>query len=396
MQWASSLSQLSAQEDALDECAAAIHAQLRSARADLVVMFASPHHDRLSSPLAAAVQRRFPGATILGCSGEGVIGNGREVEHSAALSMTAAHLPQVLIRGFHVRNDGLPSPDAPPDDWASYLNVPLDEEAHFLVLADPMSMNGDALLSGLDFAYPAAAKIGGLASGARGPNHALFLGDMTYRDGAVGVALGGNIVVDTVVAQGCRPVGSAMRITQAQHNLLLGIDGQPPIEVLQHLYESLGPRDRDLVQHNLFMGIAMDPLIDEATAGEFLIRNVIGIDPHRGALAIGALLSEGQIVQFHVRDAETSGEDLRGSLNNYLSAAGEWGAAGALLFQCTGRGEYLYGEAGHDSAVFAELAGGLPLGGFFCNGEIGPVAGTTYLHGYTSSFAIFRPKVSVS
>ena len=97
-------------------------------------------------------------------------------------------------------------------------------------------------------------------------------------------------------------------------------------------------------------------------------------------------------MQFHVRDAETSAEDLRNALAGYLRGVGDRNAAAALMFQCTGRGQYLYGEEGHDTDVFNEMVGSLPMGGFFCNGEIGPVGGSTYLHGYTSSFAIFRER----
>ena len=174
---------------------------------------------------------------------------------------------------------------------------------------------------------------------------------------------------------------------------VLSLDGETPLQTLQHLFETLPPRDQELIQRNLFMGVAMDPLLEDVRQGDFLVRNVIGIDPKRGAVAVGALLREGQIVQFHVRDAETSAEDLRLSLSGYLASSAER-ATGALMFSCTGRGRYLYGKPDHDTAVFHELIGDLPLGGFFCNGEIGPVAGTTYLHGYTSSFGIFRPRVT--
>ena len=174
----------------------------------------------------------------------------------------------------------------------------------------------------------------------------------------------------------------------------MSVDGERPLDRLQHLYERLHERDRRLVHRNLFMGVAMDPLLEKPAAGDFLIRNVMGVDPRGGAVAIGALIREGQIVQFHVRDAETSAEDLRRSLADYVQSARGSAAAGALLFSCTGRGRYLYGEPDHDTGIFGEMVGGLPLGGFFCNGEIGPVAGTTYLHGYTSSFALFRPRTA--
>jgi small ligand-binding sensory domain FIST len=98
-----------------------------------------------------------------------------------------------------------------------------------------------------------------------------------------------------------------------------------------------------------------------------------------------------QAVQFHLRDARTAAEDLSQHLERYR--AGSTGAAspqGALLFSCVGRGMHLYGRPDHDTSLFEGALGSIPLGGFFCNGEIGPVGGTTFLHGYTSAFALFR------
>ena len=395
MLWGSSLSRHTTLDAALDECAAALDGQLggAAAGADLAAVFASAAFLREPRRLAGALRERFPAATIVGCSGAGVIGSGQEEEDAAALSVTAAVMPGVALSPFHLTRADLPSPDAAPQAWADATGAPADSSPHFLILADPFTMDGEALINGLDYAFPGAAKIGGLASGGNQlAPHALFLNDDVHREGAVGVAFSGNVVVDTVVAQGCRPIGEPMRITQAEHNFILSVDGERPIEMLQRLYQSLGERDRQLVQRNLFMGVAMDPLLERPAAGDFLIRNVMGVDPRQGAVAVGAIVREGQIVQFHVRDAETSAEDLRRSLADYLQAAGGRSAAGALLFSCTGRGRYLYGEPDHDTGVFGEMVGALPLGGFFCNGEIGPVAGTTYLHGYTSSFGLFRPR----
>ena len=398
MRWESSLSRQNDLDAALDECAAAIGASLGDpAAADFAAVFASPRFTRQASALAAGAAARFPNAALIGCSAAGVIGSGREEEDQAALSVTAGVLPDVTVSTFHVRADDLPSPDAPPDAWSAVVGAPLDADPHFVVLAEPFSMDGEALLAGLDYAYPRAVKIGGLASGGNQlAPHALFRNGETRREGAVGAALSGNIVIDSVVAQGCRPIGSPMRVTGAEGNMLYTLDGESSLDRLRRVYDSLPPRDQELIRRNLFMGVAMDPLAERAGGGEFLIRNVMGIDPRAGAVAVAASLREGQLVQFHVRDAETSADDLRGSLADYASAAGERGAAGALLFSCTGRGRHLYGRPDHDTDLFRDALGPLPLGGFFCNGEIGPVAGTTYLHGYTSSFALFRPRVGAA
>ena len=139
----------------------------------------------------------------------------------------------------------------------------------------------------------------------------------------------------------------------------------------------------------------MDEFTDEPQQGDFLIRNVMGMDERNGMLSIGETLKEGQIVQFHLRDAETSAQDLDALLTEYARVHPIYEDTGALLFSCLGRGSGFYGRPDHDTDMFKEKVNGMPLTGFFCNGEIGPVAGTTFLHGYTSSFGIFRPKHGV-
>jgi small ligand-binding sensory domain FIST len=202
------------------------------------------------------------------------------------------------------------------------------------------------------------------------------------------VTISGEIDVDTIVAQGCRPIGQPSFVTRCQRNVLFEIDGRPPLRVLEELYQTLGERDRELFRHSLFLGIVMNELQHEYRQGDFLIRNLIGIDQEAGAIAVGAMLHEGMVVQYHLRDARTSAEDLESLLARYEVTE----PGGSLLFSCLGRGVHLYGRPDHDTDLFRRRLGEVPLGGFFCNGEIGPVQGRTFLHGYTSSFGIFRPR----
>jgi small ligand-binding sensory domain FIST len=220
----------------------------------------------------------------------------------------------------------------------------------------------------------------------------LFEGGKVKRSGAVGVAFAGDLSVETVVAQGCRPVGKPMVVTECERNVIRKLDAGTPLEVIRGLFNSAETRDRRLIRRSLQIGIVMDPLSDQFAAGDFLIRNVIGADEQTGAVAVGELVREGQVVQFHVRDAEAADEDLRAMLERCVERLDGDEPAAALLFQCLGRGQHLFGSPDHDTAVFNEMVAPVPLAGFFCNGEIGPVGGTTFLHGYTSSFALFRPK----
>ena len=393
MKWASAISEQTSLEGAIDDCASSLRAQFDDGPPDLAVTFVSPHYESGYDRVIDLVQQGLGQLTVLGCSGGGIIGNGLEVEQRPALSITAARLPNVDITGFHVEAGDLPDMDAAPDAWQNLVGVAPEQDPHFVMLADPFSFPVPNLLMGLDYAFGRAAKIGGLASGAQQQGgNALFLGDQVHRSGAVGVALRGNIMVDTVVAQGCRPVGQPMRVTKCARNMLAELDGQPPMNLLRELFQKSGERDRQLMRTSLFLGVVMDELIDNPRQGDFLVRNVVGMDERSGVLAIGEMLKEGQLVQFHLRDAQTSAEDLVEALEQYNMDNRENTAQGALLFSCLGRGQYLYGRANHDTGIFQEKLGSVPLGGFFCNGEIGPVSGTTFLHGYTSSFGIFRAR----
>lgn len=412
MRWASALSTRPFLEAAVEEVVVQAQTALQ-ASADLGFVFISSAFASEYSRLLPLLRDKLPGVTIVGCSGGGIVGmsqrgKAREVEEEPALSLTLAHLPEVKVTPFYVSASDLPDLDSPPDTWTALIKVPPSELPNFVLLADLPRVND--LLQGLDFAYPGAPKVGGLASsgmlgsGATG----LFCHDRFYREGAVGVALSGNIVLDTIVAQGCRPIGQPYWVTEGERNILLAMqedDGsglpsdrcavnRSPLEQLQDLVQALSEDDRQLAQQNhIFIGVAQNGFKQTLEPGDFLIRNLLGVDPRVGAIAIGDLIRPGQRIQFHLRDAETSAEDLDLLLRRYVQAGkSNPSPVGALMFSCLGRGEGLYGEPNFDSQLVNEYLAELPIAGFFCNGEIGPVGGSTFLHGYTSVFGIYRKK----
>ena len=202
------------------------------------------------------IQAKFPQAVFVGCSAAGVLGGGIEIEDAKAVSLFVADLPDVHIIPFRADSQNTPSPDASPEDWNKVLGVSADDNPQFLVFMDNFSKPGAALLEGMDFAFPLSVKIGGLASGGSGPRtQALYLNHDVFFDGAVGVALFGEIVFDPVVAQGCRPIGQPSLITKCHNNLLLELENEIPISYLQQLFRQLNERDQILMQGNLFLGI---------------------------------------------------------------------------------------------------------------------------------------------
>ena len=385
MRWVSAISTAASLDDALAETAAALAAQLAPARADLVLAFVTDHHASGFAQLSTGLARRFPGALVAGCTAGGAIGGGEEVEHRPALALVAANLPAVRLTGLHLGPD--------PTDWppAHARGAGEDEPTAVLLLPCPLTSPTEQLLAWTDERWPHAVKIGGLASGgmtSHGPAaNTLFLGDTRHREGAVVVTFAGDIAVDTIVAQGCRPIGPVFAVTKGLGNVILELDGEPALAQLERLHATLTPEERALCRHSLFIGLHAGPggRGRGVRRRDVLVRNIMGCDRRAGAIAIAAPIAVGDVVQFHLRDAETSDQDLR-----ELLAEPQAAAAGALLFSCVGRGQLLYGHAGHDSRAFREAFGAVPLAGFFCNGEIGPVGGRTFMHGYTSAFALFR------
>jgi len=226
--------------------------------------------------------------------------------------------------------------------------------------------------------------MGGMASGGTGSGETrLFLDDRVVDTGAVGVRMPG-IRIRALVSQGCRPIGNAYTVTRTERNVVHELGGRPPLERLQELVTTLSPRDRELVSRGLHVGRVIDEYKAEPERGDFLIRGVTGVDPQSGALAVADRIEVGETIQFHVRDAATADEDLRTLLEHEAEPA-----AGALLFTCNGRGSRLFSSPDHDASLVSEKLGGLPLAGFNCAGEIGPVGGKNFLHGFTASIALF-------
>ena len=392
MKWASHLSTQNNIEACVDESVEAILSQMDGKSVDLTIIFVSPQFKDKYEEIPKLIRDRISSRHFLGCSGGGIIGGGKEAEQQAAFSITCANLPDVEIQGIHTDTMKLPDQDTAPSVWREWLGVDVEKNPSFIFLADPFSFQGEEFLAGVDFAYPNSSKVGGLASGAQAQGgNALYLDDKIYNNGLIGLALSGNIGMDTIVAQGCRPIGEPVKVSKCDGTLLTGMDGQPPLELLQSVYEGLDENDKSLVQTSLFLGIEMDPLKDNPQQGDFLIRNIMGVEREIGGIHVGTLLREGQLVQFHLRDKAMSAEDLKLMLTRYKANKNFKNTSGALLFSCLGRGQYLYGKPNHDSDMFHDHIGDIPLGGFFCNGEIGPVGKTTFLHGYTSSFGIFHP-----
>ncbi|MFN8506386.1 MAG: FIST N-terminal domain-containing protein [Dehalococcoidia bacterium] len=359
--------------------------------ADAVFVFASSHYLAAFGDILGVVQERLRPKTLLGCSGQAVIGTGREMEGVPALSVLSLRLPGAMLRAFHITQEFLALAEA-PEAWHEALGLRPEAVNAWVILADPFTFDSEALLARLSSAYPGVPLVGGMASSAGVGQHTqLFLGSEVHHSGALLLAIGGAWGVRPVVSQGAAPIGETWTITEADRNIVRAIGGRPPLEVLVDTLRALPPDVQQRASRNLLVGLAMDEYRDEFRRGDFLIRNLLGADQASGIVAIGDVPRVGQTLQFQVRDGNAADEELREMLIEARAGLDAREPAGGLLFACNGRGMGLFGSANHDAQAIEREFAGLPVAGFFCNGEIGPVGGRNYLHGFTASIALFVP-----
>ena len=400
-----------ATEASLQGAVDAIAKQLQgSGPADLALVFASASYASDLQRLLPLLQSQLKSKYWLGCVGGGVVGTDsagkpHELEHAPALSVTLLRLPGAELRPFAIDTAQLPDLDGPAEPWQQLLQAPGDELAampSMLLLVDPSCPAINDLISGLDYACPKAAKLGGIA-GQHSASHGSLLfshgsdqqGGVTT--GAVGCLIGGSWRLDPLVAQGCRPIGPVLEVEQAQRNVVLevseGSKRHSPVAALQSILTSLSADERELAKNSLFLGVGRSSFnlaaSQTGTSSAFLVRNLIGIDPRNGAVAVAERMRAGQQVQFQLRDGTTSRQELRQLLERQRLQ--QPAPLAALVFACLGRGQGLYGERDGDVSACREAFAEVPIAGAFCNGEIGPVAGSTHLHGYTASWAFLVP-----
>lgn len=380
MPFAAALSEHPVTAHAVGEVAGAALERLGE-RPDLAIVFVTPPHAGALEDATAAIDELLHPLVLLGCAAESVVGPHREVEHSAAVSLFTARFGPVL--GVELDAFAGVDDDVVVTGWPEEL--PFEPAAVFMI-ADGYSFPSEEFLESLSVQRPGLAVVGGMASGARGPGgNRLSIGRRVRTSGAVAAIVGPGVKVETVVSQGCRPFGAPLVVTKAEQNVIMELAGRPALErLVTQAHQSLSEDEVRLLETGgLHLGRVIDEHREQFGRGDFLVRNVIGADRQLGAIAVADMVPVGTTVQFHLRDARTADEDLRLLLEGKT-------AQGALVFTCNGRGTRMFDSPHHDVGVIAELIGQVPATGCFAAGEIGPVSGQNFLHGFTASIALLK------
>ncbi len=375
---------------ALDEVVALAMEQLNDSPS-LAVLFVSANHVDAAEQIAPRLCERLGTECVIGCSGESIVGVGTEVEMASAMSLWIASLPETNVQPMRLEfvraTEGgsiIGWPDDLPEAWP--------EGSALLALGDPFNFPPELPLERVNEEHPGVPVIGGMASTATAPGeNCLFIGPKAHDDGAVAVLIHGDVAIRTVVSQGCRPIGEHLVITKAERNAIQELGGVPAYQKLIEVYETLATHEQEMLRRGLHVGRVVSEYQDSFEQGDFLVRNVMGVDQENGHIVIGDYVRPGQTIQFHLRDADTAD----GELQQLLAATKSSNAANplaALLFTCNGRGSRLFPEPNHDAEAIGSSFGQVPLAGFFAAGEMGPIGGKNFLHGFTASIAVFSAR----
>ena len=385
MKWASVFSSKSNFKENVEDITQQLKEELGGAP-DLIIAFVSQRFTYEVADFPSFIKKEFPDCLITGCNSEILMYDDKETDSSVCISVLAAKgIADNCADIAYIDMENCPDEDDSPATWRDYIGLDKKINQNFIIFADPFTQQVDELLKGLDYAYGCSVT-GGFASGAQFLGEtALFYDDEVKSSGAVILELGANLEIIPIVAQGCRPVGEDLEVTKCDNVLLEEVDHVSPLDYIRGLSGQLSDHDRNLLQQSLFVGVEMDVIKADLNHGDYLIRNIRGIDSDSGALVVGEHLQQGQSVRFHIRDPESSKKELEEITEKLAIKLASRKCHGMLVFSCLGRVKEFYNEEAVDVKLIHRINKKAPLAGFFCSGEIGQVSGNTYIHGYTAT-----------
>ncbi len=351
----------------------------------LVVAFVTADYRPHLSDFLELIQLHAHAPLVIGGSASGLIGTGVENEGSSGFSLQLLSLPSTRLSPVTFNEEQ--SDDFTPEDWQKTVGKAADSDV-WLFLGNPLKVAAEPWLKTWSAAFPGIPTLGGLLSGGERGDDVFLFHNRSEVDAGIALGLKGGVKLHTVVSQGCRPIGEPHAITGAHENVVKSIGSLPAYDRLNESFESLSPEDKARAAGNIFAGLAVDEYVDDFKTGDFLIRNLVDFDPNSGAVALAAYPRVGQTLQFQLRDRYSADEEL----NHLLTMKAREGVRpfASLIFACGGRGETLFGKGNHDAEALSAHFGAIPSVGLFCNGEVGPVGRSNFVHGYTAAIGLLE------
>ena len=355
------------------------------AKADLAIVFATINYQTEYGDLYQAVQSNSSCDELIGCTGMTVLTSAGEFEEEPALAVMVIRSEQLSAVSFSARGTA----SEVSEQIQENIQSGPDDGSLLVIFPDVRALNPAELVKHIGSDGAALPVVGAAVSGdATGAQMYHWKGEEATEGGLTGVLLTGNFSTEIGVAQGCQPIGRPREITRAEGRVIFELDGEPALENFKGTLQLLTQDDIRKSGGTVFVGIAMDPENINPNRGDFLIRNLVGINEEHAALAVSEEISEGQLVQFHLRNSNAAADEIQAIIAQLTEKTRQHPPAFGLYFNCLGRGKGLYGAANHDISVIQDKFPGLPVIGFFGNSEFAPIGGRNFAHAYTGVFVL--------
>ncbi len=355
------------------------------AKADLAIVFATLNYQTEYESLYQAVHSNANCDELIGCSGMSVLTSAGEFEEEPTLAVMVIRSDQLSAASFSARGTAAEV----GEQIQKNIQPGRDDDSLLVIFPDVRAVNPAELVKHIGDDGTELPLVGAAVSGdATGAQMYHWRGEEATEGGLTGILLTGDFNTEIGVAQGCQPVGRPREVTRAEGRVIFELDGEPALENFKGTLQLLTQDDIRRSGGTVFVGIAMDPENRNPIRGDFLIRNLIGINEEHDALAVSEEVTEGQLVQFHLRNPNAAAEEIQVILTRLAEKTREHPPAFGLYFNCLGRGKGLYGVANHDIGVIQEKFPGLPVIGFFGNSEFAPIGGRNFAHAYTGVFVL--------
>jgi small ligand-binding sensory domain FIST len=356
-------------QDAVDDCSA----QIGTASGHLGFIYTTDLHSENMSAIIERLKAQTNVNHWVGATGIGVLRSGHEDYECSAINIMVGSFPENSFRVFSDAEGDLERFIRDHQPWFE-SNV----QTFAVVHANPERADVSRLIPALSDALQGGYLVGALSS-SRGRN--VQVADGLTTSDLSGVLFSEKVSVSTGLTQGCSPIGPQRTITRSNQNIIFSIDDRPALEVFQ---EDIGQKlaeDLNLVAGKIFAAL---PVVGSDTR-DYLVRNLVGIDPQHKLLAIGDNVNTGDSILFCQRDQTSAEEDLVRMLRDLKQRIADSAPRGGVYFSCLGRGRHTFGEDSKEMTLIQDELGDIPLVGFFANGEIGH----RRLYSYTGVLTLF-------
>ena len=355
------------------------------AKADIAIVFATINYQTEYELLYQAVLANSSCEELIGCTGMSILTSAGEFEEEPAIAVMVLRGEQLSAVSFTAQGT---APEVGERIQES-IQAELGEGSLLVIFPDIRALNPAELVEHIGSDGATLPVVGAAVSGdATGAQMSHWQGTQATEGGVTGLLLTGNFSTEIGVAQGCQPIGKPREVTKVDGRVIFELDGEPALENFKRTLQLLTQEDIRRSGGTVFVGIAMDDTNENPTRGDFLIRNLVGINEEHAAIAISEEVKEGQLVQFHLRNPLAAAEEIQVIIAQLAEKTREQSPAFGLYFNCLGRGKGLYGAANHDIGVIQEKFPGLPVIGFFGNSEFAPIGGRNFAHAYTGVFVL--------